>query len=239
MAEDVPWLRKQPRQQRSLATIEAVLDTAEAVFRDVGYDKANTNLIAERSGIPVGTLYRWFPDKAAIADGLAARYLTKLTDTYAALIANAPPRTVLIRVAIDDLAEVVRQNPALPAIIAAAATTDTGQLLRNTLQGAIGLMIRTVVPDAEDTDVDRIGAMLTTVTFAVLGDALRLDEADYRARVDEFSALVIAWMSARFPPADDPVWAMDDPLIVPLAASPEVALRPGGRDGIGGKGARG
>ncbi len=237
MPTEVPWLRTQPRQQRSLDRIETLLDTAETVFGEVGYDNATTNLIAKRAGIPVGTLYRWFPDKSALAEGLASRYLSRLTETYAALIADAPPRTVLIRSAIEDLARVVQENPALPAIIATATTSDTGGLLRDTLHDAIGLMIRTLVPTAGTGDVDRIAAMLTTVTFAVLGDALRRGADAYRDTVDEFSDLVIAWMSARFPPADDPVWDMENPLIVPLAPSPAGQLRGGGPDGIGGKGA--
>lgn len=234
MSDDATWLRKQPRQQRSIERVEALLDTAEIVFGEVGYDNATTNLIAERADIPVGTLYRWFPDKAALAEGLAARYLNRLTDAYAELIASAPPRTVLIRAAIEDIARLVRENPALPAIVAVAATSTTGGLLRDTLEAAIGLMIRTLVPTVDGHDLDRIARMLTTVTFAVLGDALRATGDDYDEAVAEFSDLVIAWMSARFPPADDPVWQIEDPLIVPLAPSPEASLR-GEASGIGGK----
>ena len=219
MAEAVGWLRQQPRQQRSLERIEALLDTAEAVFREHGYDNATTNLIAEEAGVPVGTLYRWFPDKAALAEGLAARYLTQLTKTYEALITSAPPQTGLLRTGIRELGQVVAENPALPVIFSAAGTSATGSLLRDTLQGAIELIIRTRVPTVDDDDLLRIGQMLTTVTFAVLGDALRLPADEYATAVDDFSDLVIAWLSAKFPAPDDPVWAMEDPLIRPLAPS--------------------
>lgn len=240
MSDDTTWLRKQPRQQRSIDRVEALLDTAETVFQEVGYDNATTNLIAERADIPVGTLYRWFPDKAALADGLSARYLSRLTESYTALVATAPPQTELIRVAIEDLAKLVRENPAMPAIMSVAATSTTGGQLRDTLQGAIALMIKTLVPTASDGDTERISRMLTTITFAVLGDALNLDEAAYDAAVEEFSNLAIAWMSARFPPEDDPVWEVADPLIIPLAPSPRESLRTGGsgeHGRIGGKGA--
>lgn len=220
MSGETTWLRKQPRQQRAIDRVEALLDTAAVVFHELGYDNATTNLIAERAGIPVGTLYRWFPDKAALAEGLATRYLNQLTTTYTDLVASAPPRTDLIRTAIGDVADLVRQNPAMPEIVALAGTSSTGGALRTTLQDAIAVMIHTVVPSAADDDVDRMSRMVTTITFAVLGDALRLDDEDYARAVDEFSNLIIAWMSARFPLANDPVWQSDDPLIVPLAPSP-------------------
>ncbi len=220
MTTETAWLRKQPRQQRAIDRVEALLDTAAVVFHELGYEKATTNHIAERAGIPVGTLYRWFPDKAALAEGLAARYLNELTATYADLLTSAPPQTELIRTAIRDVAELVRENPAVPELVSVAATSDTGGVFRATLQEAIAMTIRVVVPTVADDDAERISRMITTVTFAVLGDALRLDDAGYEHEVEEFSSLVMAWMIARFPPADYPVWQEDDPLITPLAPSP-------------------
>ncbi len=220
MTTEAAWLRKQPRQQRAIDRVEALLDTAAVVFHELGYEKATTNHIAERAGIPVGTLYRWFPDKAALAEGLAARYLNQLTTTYADLLASAPPQTELIRTAIRDVAKLVRENPAVPELVSAAATSDTGGVFRATLQEAIAMAIRTVVPTVDVDDLGRISRMITTTTFAVLGDALRLDDTGYAREVEEFSNLVMAWMIARFPPADYPVWQEDDPLITPLAPSP-------------------
>ena len=63
-----------------------ILDVAEAVFEKVGYDAATTNLVASRAGVPVGTLYRWFPDKAALAEALADRYLDRLVALYDELL---------------------------------------------------------------------------------------------------------------------------------------------------------
>ena len=71
-------LRNLPRQARSAARVELLLDVAAEVFEEVGYDAATTNLVAARAGVPVGTLYRWFPDKAALAEALTDRYLSRL-----------------------------------------------------------------------------------------------------------------------------------------------------------------
>ena len=56
--EAASHLRNRPRQARSAARVEHLLDVAEEIFEEVGYDAATTNLVASRAGVPVGTLYR-------------------------------------------------------------------------------------------------------------------------------------------------------------------------------------
>lgn len=59
-------LRKMPTQQRSKATVEAVLDAGARLLLTIGYDKASTNKVAEKAGISIGSLYEYFPGKEAI-----------------------------------------------------------------------------------------------------------------------------------------------------------------------------
>lgn len=73
-----PGMRKQPAQQRSEQTVEAILSAADAVFAEVGVDAANTTMISARAGISVGSLYRFYSDKVALAEALADRYLDDL-----------------------------------------------------------------------------------------------------------------------------------------------------------------
>ena len=48
-------LRNRPRQARSAARVEHLLDVAAEVFEEVGYDAATTNLVAARAGPAMGT----------------------------------------------------------------------------------------------------------------------------------------------------------------------------------------
>lgn len=65
--------RKVPRQQRARASVDFVLEAAAQVLETHGETGFNTNSVAERAGVSVGTLYRYFPDKAAILRALALR----------------------------------------------------------------------------------------------------------------------------------------------------------------------
>jgi AcrR family transcriptional regulator len=69
--------RKLPKQARSEATVEAVLDAAAQVFERHGYAAGTTNRIAERAGVSIGSLYQYFPNKDAILVALVHRHLAE------------------------------------------------------------------------------------------------------------------------------------------------------------------
>ena len=57
---------KKPAQTRSIATVANILDAAHDIVAESGIQGFNTNAIAERAGINIGTVYHYFPDKVAI-----------------------------------------------------------------------------------------------------------------------------------------------------------------------------
>lgn len=71
-------LRRQPKQQRSKARVEKILDAAAAVFDEVGYEAATTHMIAARAGTAIGSLYQFFPDKAAIFKAMELRHAERV-----------------------------------------------------------------------------------------------------------------------------------------------------------------
>jgi AcrR family transcriptional regulator len=60
--------RKTPRQARARATFDAILEAAARILVNEGYDRLNTNRIAEIAGVSVGTLYQYFPTKGSDPD---------------------------------------------------------------------------------------------------------------------------------------------------------------------------
>ncbi len=69
--------RKLPKQARSGATVEAILEAAAQVFERQGYAAGTTNRIAERAGVSIGSLYQYFPNKDAILVALVHRHLAE------------------------------------------------------------------------------------------------------------------------------------------------------------------
>lgn len=71
---DSSFMRRRPRQARSQRRVEQILDAAELEFAEAGYDHATTNAIAARAGVPIGSLYQYFPNKEVLFAGVVERY---------------------------------------------------------------------------------------------------------------------------------------------------------------------
>ena len=71
-------LRNEPVQARSTARLTALLDAAAAAIDELGYERLTTAMVAERAGASIGTVYRYFPDRIAVLQALAARNLERV-----------------------------------------------------------------------------------------------------------------------------------------------------------------
>jgi AcrR family transcriptional regulator len=71
-------MRRQPRQQRGKERVEKILAAAAQVFEEVGYTAATTNLIAAQAGTAIGSLYQFFPDKAAIFQAMELYHVDRV-----------------------------------------------------------------------------------------------------------------------------------------------------------------
>ena len=67
-------LRRQPRQQRAMQRVDAILDATEAIFAEVGFAAASTNAIAARAETNIASLYQYFPNKETILACVVDRY---------------------------------------------------------------------------------------------------------------------------------------------------------------------
>ncbi len=65
--------RKRPRQTRSAATFDLVLEAAARILERGGLAAFNTNAVAAKAGISIGSLYQYFPTKEAILTELIRR----------------------------------------------------------------------------------------------------------------------------------------------------------------------
>lgn len=77
-----------PRQERSRATVHAILDAATDILTRYGYARLTTNRIAERAGVNIASLYQYFPGKEAIVAELRRRHLAESGETARQVLAE-------------------------------------------------------------------------------------------------------------------------------------------------------
>ncbi len=77
--------RKEPRQPRARATVEAIVIAGEQLSRERGIEAWTTNHVAERAGASIGSLYQYFPSKESL---VVALYLHR-REAYGERLAEA------------------------------------------------------------------------------------------------------------------------------------------------------
>ncbi|MER5223785.1 TetR/AcrR family transcriptional regulator [Streptomyces flaveus] len=73
-------LRRAPVQRRSAERLTRILDACADLLDEVGYDALSTRAVAVRAGVPIGSVYRFFGNKRAMADALAQRNLDRYAE---------------------------------------------------------------------------------------------------------------------------------------------------------------
>jgi AcrR family transcriptional regulator len=121
--------RKHPKQARSAALVEAVLQAASQVLAAEGAPRFTMARVAEAAGVSVGSLYQYFPNKAALLFRLQSDEWRETSDLLRLILEDSarPPferlRTLIhafirseceeatVRVALDDAAPLYRDAP--------------------------------------------------------------------------------------------------------------------------------
>jgi AcrR family transcriptional regulator len=81
-SSDSDQMRRKPQQARSIERVNHILKIADEVFAEMGFEAATTIEIAARAKISVGSLYRFFPDKAGNPQGSGRKLSRKVAASY-------------------------------------------------------------------------------------------------------------------------------------------------------------
>ena len=102
--------RRKPAQARSRQRVEGILDAVAELLVERGFEAITTRLIAETAGIPVGSIYQFFPNKYAIFNALGVHYLERFAQVYKDIVTaevQAEPWDELLDRAIDAFSKVI------------------------------------------------------------------------------------------------------------------------------------
>lgn len=126
-------LRRTPVQERGRQQVERILDAAAEVIAELGVDAATTNAMAARAQVSVGSLYQYFPDKAALVRALAVRYIAALEETLPVPAGDDPAGWSLpeeVTRAVGVLADFIVRHPAYTHVYRAARASSDEDSVR-------------------------------------------------------------------------------------------------------------
>ena len=163
--------RKQPQQARSTELVAAILDAAVQVLAKEGAQRFTTARVAEKAGVSVGSLYQYFPNKAAILFRLQSdewRQTSELLRGILEDVARPPPERLrmlvhaFIRSECDEAAMRVALHDAAPLYRDAPEAQE-----RASGERTVAAFMREALPAASDATRTLAGELITTTLSAV------------------------------------------------------------------------
>ena len=108
-----PAPRPKPKQQRSREKYGRVLDAAETLLAEGGYEAITTTGVAKAAGLPPSAFYRWFADRDDLFGALLLRHHARLDAEIASAVRHLdrPEWVEVAETAFTTVADYHRRNP--------------------------------------------------------------------------------------------------------------------------------
>lgn len=106
--------RKTPQQDRSIQRVQAILESATRLITQGGVSTLTMTALAKEAGIPIGSVYQYFPEKAAILRALFDMISTQLEEHVILTLEKATSLEELkeqVFVLVDWYYHECRENP--------------------------------------------------------------------------------------------------------------------------------
>ena len=196
-------LRNVPIQARSRERLRRVLDAADQVLASEGPEAFTTTRIAQAAGVPVGSVYRYFPDKQAIVEALAVSYWSDFEDLVAG-VAETDERDPLddpSSAILETLAAGFRARPGFRALWYGGLRTEEVRDATRPTRTAIARSVERVLavhrPDAPAADRAAVARMVVLAGDGLLREAFRIDPDGDPTVLAESKAMLDAYTEAR------------------------------------------
>lgn len=197
--------RKKASQDRSRATVDALIEATARILVREGFDKASTNRIAEIAGVSVGSLYQYFPCKESLVVAVMERHNRELMQVVrGALTAAADlPMEQAVRELVAAAVEAHRVDPKLHRVLA-EQIPRTGRLENvDVFNRGNYALIRTYL-EAHRDEIRRVDLELAAFVCVTSIEALThtavvhhsdsFSDETFGALVDETARLIIRYL---------------------------------------------
>ncbi|MGY8709545.1 TetR/AcrR family transcriptional regulator [Bradyrhizobium sp. 18BD] len=197
--------RKNASQERSRATVDALVEATARILVHDGFEKTSTNRIAEVAGVSVGSLYQYFPSKEALVAAVIDRHNEEIMGIVRATLTEVAdlPVEKAVRKLVTVAIEAHLINPKLHRVLA-EQIPRTGQLADvEAFNREVHNLVRTYLESRRkemrkiDLDIATFICVSTIESVAhntVLNQAEMLTEKTVKVLVDETTRMVVGYL---------------------------------------------
>jgi AcrR family transcriptional regulator len=171
--------RKSPVQERSVASVDAILEATIQVLLQLGKEQLTTTRVAMRAGVSVGTLYQYFPNKSALLRAVLERHLSEVADAVELVCEQqqGQPLRQMATALINSFLEAKMSNPkASAALYAVSSDVDGAKIAQEIRRRFDTAIIRMLETAAERLTTD-LGLVTSMLQGAMVGVSRRILES--------------------------------------------------------------
>lgn len=196
-------LRNAPLQARSRERLRRVLDAADEVLAREGAQAFTTTRVAAQAGVPIGSVYRFFPDKEAIVEALALRYWSDFEDLVAGVAEadEAQPLHDPVGDVLDVLIAGFRARPGFLGLwfggLRTEAVRDATRPTRTAIARSIERILARHWPEAGRRTCAQVAEMTVLAGDGLLREAFRRDRRGDGSVLAESKVMLRAYIVER------------------------------------------
>ena len=195
------------RQKRAAATRQALIQAAERVFAERGYEETQTPDIAQAAGVSTGAFYRYFDDKREVLyevlEQVLARGRAQVADRLQPERFVATDTRAAIDVVIDVLFELVKKDAHISRVYVAMSLSDP-RIAAMRAHGeaedraALAKLIGAIVPTTRVPDALAAAVVVQVAALEVAAERANLRPREGRRPSDAAVRLALREMIHRF-----------------------------------------
>jgi AcrR family transcriptional regulator len=194
--------RRVPCQERGERRVAGLIEAAELVIAESGYEATTMSAIAERAGASIGSLYQFFPNKASITQALRTDYGRQFDAVCAPLAEEAKTRTLrhLVGRLIDVTTHFLDSHPAFLALLDAPRSTRSLPEIRDLLVERFAGIFLARNPRLPKAKAKTLAVITIQIMKALNQLYTELPAGERRPLVREYNLVLYSYLSARLEP---------------------------------------
>ncbi|MDJ0789315.1 MAG: TetR/AcrR family transcriptional regulator [Myxococcota bacterium] len=202
-------VRRTPVQERAQRRVAAILEAATGLLAEVGADGFTTRLVSERAGIPIGSIYQYFPNKlsifAALLDRVTADVHERMREVLDADLDAVASWAELVDGVVDaytaSYASQVGYAALLPAL---RGTPELYAISQRSNEEALALFfqrVRRMDRELPDARLEEVGRTAFEILHTLLDRALTTSDPEQaRIAVRELKRVLKGYLASYFGP---------------------------------------
>jgi AcrR family transcriptional regulator len=192
-----PVMRKEPRQARSRATVDAIVQAGARILGDHGWAGFTTNKVAEKAGVSIGSLYQYFPDKLSLIEAVRSHHFEDVLRVIRRAMDGPKPIRQFAETLVDGMIAAHLEHPALHRVMLDEVPGQMGSRLAHDAFRAeyLGRYAAAIAPYRRIAKRRLIAEVLSAAVEGVIHNAARNGQLKAPELRRELVSLICAYLS--------------------------------------------